>query len=164
MLKTAQMVPEIGLAKENRHALVSLLNTVLADEHLIYTKTRHAHWNIDGPQFFALHELLENQYDQLKIEADELAERVRMLGGNAIGTMTEFLEHTRLEENPGSYPQWREMINNLRKDHEKIAAMLRNDIELAIEDHRDEGTGDLFVELLRMHEEMAWMLRATITG
>lgn len=150
----------IGLAKENRLELVQRLNMLLADEHLLYTKTRNYHWNVTGIHFVTLHELFEDQYNLLKEMADEIAERNRMLGGPAIGTMAEFLQVTRLSETPGTIPAVSDMIANLLDDHEHIISSLRDDIEACSEKFDDEGTADLLIGAMRSHEKMAWMLRA----
>lgn len=154
----------IGLSTENRSAVIARLNTLLADEHLLYTKTRNYHWNVTGIHFVALHELFEKQYDRLQLMADEIAERTRMLGGTAVGTMAEFLERTRLSESPGVVPAAPDMLANLLDDHEHIISTLRDDIEACMEEYDDEGTADLLVGVMRSHEEIAWMLRSMTHG
>ncbi len=154
----------IGLSKENRANLVQRLNKLLADEHLLYTKTRNYHWNVTGIHFPTLHELFEQHYDRIQLMADEIAERSRMLGGTAIGTMAEFLEASRLTETPGTVPAAPDMIANLLDDHEHIISSLRDDIDACMEKYEDEGTADLLVGTMRSHEEMAWMLRSMAQG
>ena len=154
----------IGLSTANRTKVIDKLNTLLSDEHLLYTKTRHYHWNVTGIHFTALHELFEQQYERLKLMGDEIAERTRMLGGTAVGTMAEFLEHTRLSENPGVIPAAPDMIANLLDDHEHIINSLRDDIEACGEEFNDEGTADLLTGVMRSHEEIAWMLRSMTNG
>jgi starvation-inducible DNA-binding protein len=150
----------IGLTEENRANLIQRLNMLLADEHLLYTKTRNYHWNVTGVHFATLHELFEKQYDRIKLMADDVAERARMLGGPANGTLADFLEVTRLSESPGSVPNAPDMITNLLDDHEHIVSTLRDDIKICAEEYRDEGTADLLTGIMRSHEEMAWMLRS----
>jgi starvation-inducible DNA-binding protein len=139
-----------------------LLNVVLADEQLLYTKTRNFHWNVTGMQFRELHLLLEEHYQQMQLLADEVAERARMLGGNAIGSFAEFQEATRLSETPGKIPDISEMITILVEDHEAYITNLRQDITSSMEEYDDQGTGDLLIGVLRAHEKMAWMLRSFI--
>src|SRR5690554_1587988 len=97
---TAGITPHIGIADKNRAGVISLLNALLADEHVLYIKTRSYHWHVTGPHFVGLHQLFEEQYTALAQEIDEMAERIRILGGKALGSMQEFLKHTRLEEDP----------------------------------------------------------------
>src|SRR6185437_1271525 len=153
------MDPNIGLSDEQRTAVVEILNTLLSDEYVLYTKTRNYHWNVLGPQFNDLHKFFEEQYTELNVVADDVAERARALGGWALGTLKEFSQHARVNEYPGQYPQAREMIANLLADHETIVRQLRTDLETA-EKHRDMGTNDFLTGLMEKHEKMAWMLRA----
>lgn len=154
----------IGLASENREQLIPRLNQLLADEHLLYTKTRNYHWNVTGIHFAQLHELFEEQYNSLQLIADEVAERCRMLGGTAVGTLAEFLELTRLSEVPGTVPSAPDMLANLLDDHEQMVTNLRDDIDACMEEYNDEGTADLLIGTMRAHEKMAWMLRAMVNG
>ena len=154
------MHPNIGLSEEQREGVVAILNTLLADEYLLYTKTRNYHWNVVGPQFNDLHKFFEAQYNELNEVVDDVAERSRSLGGNALGTMTEFLKYTRLKEQTGHYPHARDMIANLLADHEALICQLRVDLEACAEQYHDAGTNDFLTGLMEQHEKMAWMLRA----
>ena len=119
------MNTNIGLTDEQRDGVVSILNTLLADVYLMYTKTRNYHWNVVGPQFNDLHKFFEVQYEALNDIVDEVAERARSLGGNATGTLVEFLKQTRLQEAAGEYPEASEMIAHLLADHETTIRNLR---------------------------------------
>jgi starvation-inducible DNA-binding protein len=151
----------IGLKKDASKQMVNTLNTLLADEHVLYTKTRNFHWNVSGIHFRTLHALFEEQYDGIKLMADEIAERTRKLGGFAIGSMRAFSKHTRLEEAPDTQMTAEAMLADLLEDHEQIIRSLRKDIELASE-LGDEGTTDMLTALMRNHESMAWMLRSSL--
>ena len=153
------MKTDIGLSDEQRDNVVKILNALLSDEYVLYTKTRNYHWNVIGPQFNDLHKFFEEQYTELNVVADDVAERARSLGGWALGTLKEFSQHARVNEYPGQYPQAREMITNLLGDHETIVRQLRTDLETA-ERHHDMGTNDFLTGLMEKHEKMAWMLRA----
>ncbi|GBC83512.1 DNA protection during starvation protein 2 [bacterium HR10] len=154
------MKPNIGLSDKQRAGVVEILNTLLADEYVLYTKTRNYHWNVVGPRFNELHRFFQEQYEALDEVVDAVAERVRALGGEALGTLTEFLKRTRLKEHPGRYPEARAMLANLLEDHEAIIRHLRADLETCAEKYRDMGTNDFLTELMQRHEKMAWMLRA----
>ncbi len=158
------MKPNIGLAEKQRAGVVEILNTLLADEFVLYTKTRNYHWNVTGPQFHELHQFFEEQYEALSDIVDEVAERIRALGGEALGTLAEFLKRTRLKEHPGKYPSARAMLENLLNDHETIIRCVREDLETCAEKYRDMGTNDFLTELMQRHEKMAWMLRAFLQG
>lgn len=154
------MKPHIGLSHEQRHGVAGMLTPLLADEYVLYTKTRHYHWNVVGPQFNELHKFFEAQYNALNIIVDDVAERIRTLGAPAIGTLAECLEHTQLNEHPGEYPSAQHMIENLLHDHEHIVRQLRETIDMCEDIHRDAGTVDFLTGLLEQHEKMGWMLRA----
>jgi starvation-inducible DNA-binding protein len=151
------MTPNIGLSDAQREGAVGILNTVLSDEYVLYTKTRNYHWNVFGPQFNDLHKFFESQYKELDEIVDAVAERARALGGWAFGTLTEFLENTRLKENKKDYPDARHMLSNLVADHESLIRKLRADLAI-------EGMDNFLTELMERHEKMAWMLRAYLEG
>lgn len=154
------MKTNIGIADDHRQAVVAILNTLLADEYVLYTKTRNYHWNVVGPQFNDLHKFFEAQYEALDDIVDEVAERARALGGRALGTLTEFTQHGRLKERPGEAPAAREMITDLLADHEAVIRHLRTDLETVGSKHGDAGTNDFLTGLMERHEKTAWMLRA----
>lgn len=153
-----------GLGDGSRKAVVDVLNDVLADEFILYTKTLNYHWNVTGPQFHDLHEFFGNQYEGLADVLDEVAERARVLGGPALGSASEFVKRARLKEDPGEVPAARGMIENLLEDHEAVIRTLRKDLETIAEDLGDMGTSDFLTGLMEQHEKMAWMLPAFLEG
>ena len=154
------MSPNLGMPEGHRSAVVQLLNALLADEYLLFTKTRNYHWNVIGPQFHDLHVFFEKQYEELDEIIDHVAERVRTLGGAALGTLAEFQKHGRLSEEPGVQPAAKDMVTNLLADHEAIVRQLRQDVADCGGKYFDAGTSDFLTGLLEQHEKMAWMLRA----
>jgi starvation-inducible DNA-binding protein len=150
--------PNIGLDSDVRHSVVEMLNHTLANEAVLTVKTRGAHWNVCGAGFYELHILFDSQYKQLNDISDKIAERARMLGGIAIGSLQEFINLTRLEEQSGVVPD----ILRLLADHEASIRFLREDARKCTEEYEDEGTFDLLVSVMRLHEKMAWMLRSYI--
>lgn len=151
---------DIGISKENRENVVKLLQQGLADEHVLYIKMRNFHWNLVGPRFHTLHEFYEKQYTAVAMSIDEIAERIRQLGGIAHGSMKQFLEQSRLDEHPGELMDGDDTIVILTEDNEKIIRTLRQDIKAIEEDYGDVGTADFLTAKLGEHEEMAWMLRS----
>ena len=150
--------PNIGLDSDVRRAVVEILNDTLANESVLAVKTRNAHWNVSGAGFFEQYILFDSQYDQLNSICNEIAERSRMLGGIAIGSLQEYLKFSRLDEQPGDFPT----ILRLIADHEASIRFLREDARKCTEEYQDEGTFDLLVSVMRLHEKMAWILRAYI--
>ena len=149
-----------GLTEEQRVGVTNILQAALADENLLYIRTRNYHWNITGPRFHTLHEFLEDQYKTIEKKADAVAERVRQVGGFAAGTMEEYKKLTHLKEEPGNRPPADEMIADLVNDHETIIRELRQGLDDCEEKFGDAGTADFLTGLMEDHEEMAWMLRA----
>jgi starvation-inducible DNA-binding protein len=154
------MPVNIGIADDDRQRVVAILNILLADEFLLYTKTRNFHWNVTGPQFNDLHKFFEAQYEALDETIDAVAERARSLGGRAFGTLEEFRASARLGEKPGTAPPARDMLATLLADHEALIRTLREDITAVNDRHRDVGTADFLTGLLEQHEKAAWMLRS----
>lgn len=157
------MQVNIGLTEAQREGVCRVLQALLADEFVLYTKARNYHWNVIGPQFHDLHKLFEEQYEALSDMVDEVAERIRTLGGVAPGTLEEFRKAARLREEPGVVPPALQMVRNLASDHEAIVRQLRQDIPVVQDQHNDLGTADFLTGLMEKHEKYAWMLRATAT-
>ncbi len=152
-------MPKIGITEKNLEKATNLLSVVLSDEMTLYVKTRKFHWNVVGPSFMELHKLFEEQYTQLELIIDEVAERIGKLGGKTIGTMNEFSKLTRIKENPNKYPVQKSMLSELLADHETVIAELRKDIDKSDEENHDAGTADLLTGILQQHETIAWVLR-----
>src|SRR5574341_717161 len=155
-----QMKTSIGLSDKQREGVVRILSALLADEYVLYTKTRNYHWNVVGPQFNDLHKFFQSQYEDLDEVIDDVAERIRSIGGWSVATLTEFTKHTRLKEHPGEYHDARKMISNLVADHEAIIRNLRVDLETVADKYHDIGTNDFLTSLMEKHEKMVWMLRS----
>jgi starvation-inducible DNA-binding protein len=152
----------IGLSDEQRAGVAGLLRKVLADEYVLYTKTRKYHWNVQGPNFHDLHKIFEAQYEELDEAIDEVAEKIRSLGHFAPGSLSEFLKDARLKEDSGGPVDVKTMVGNLLADHESLIQSLRVDLETAKESFNDAGTQDFLTGLLQDHEKTAWMLRAML--
>jgi starvation-inducible DNA-binding protein len=162
--KEGAVAINIGLPQQHRQGVVGILSKLLADEYLLYTKTRNYHWNVVGPQFNDLHKFFEAQYEAIDEFIDEVAERARTLGGHAVGTLAEFKQLARLKEQPGRRPAARQMLQDLLVDHEALIQILRRDLETAMDKHGDAGTSDFRTGRMERHEKMAWMLRSFLEG
>lgn len=153
----------IDLPKKTISTVSHALNTLLADEYVLFTKTYNYHWNVTGSHFHDLHKMLEGQYRTLLEVVDDVAERVRSLDAPAYGTLTQFLKETRLKEKSGNLPAALDMLKNLLADHESIIRSIREDMVNTISGHKDIGTENFLSGLIEKHEKMAWMLRATVS-
>jgi starvation-inducible DNA-binding protein len=156
------MKPNIEISESNRKEVASLLNLLLADEYVLYTKTRNAHWNIQGDNFMELHKFFEGQYEALDEIIDDVAERIRSLGHFSLGSLKDFLSVTHLSEQNHDFSSQKQIIRTLLDDHETMIRILRKDIT-ACEKFKDLGTSDFVCGLMEQHEKQAWMLRAYLS-
>src|SRR6202451_4521671 len=111
------MNTSIGISPKNLQAVATELTKLLADEFLLYTKTRNAHWNVEGEDFHSMHLFFEAQYEQLDATIDSVAERTRHLGHYSPATMKEFLELTHLTEESRAKNNSQGFIKELLADH-----------------------------------------------
>lgn len=156
------MKPKIDIKDSNLKAIADVLNTLLADEYVLYTKTRRAHWNVEGPHFMELHKFFESQYDELDVIIDNVAERVRALGHYSLGSLKDFLKVTRLSEDAHKFTDSRQIMQSLLNDHESIICSIRRELIIVNDKYNDAGTSDFITGIMEQHEKMAWMLRAHI--
>src|SRR5690349_24382739 len=111
------MAIDIGISEEDRKSIVEGLSRLLSDTYVLYLKTHNFHWNVTGPMFRTLHEMFEEQYNELWLAVDAIAERIRSLGFIAPGSYSEFTKHTYLHDPPAA-TNATEMIAELLRDHE----------------------------------------------
>ncbi|QES87210.1 Dps family protein [Rhizosphaericola mali] len=153
----------IGISDKNAQIVANKLQILLADEEVLYAKTRNYHWNIEGPNFMEIHKFYESLYTELAETIDEVAERIRKIGHYAQGRMQDFLEQARLLEGDYTNDQKTQM-QNLLEDHETLAREIREDISEIDEKYKDTGTSDFLTGLLKDHERWAWFLRSYLGG
>jgi starvation-inducible DNA-binding protein len=154
------MEPKIGILSENLAKVAHTLNKILADEYVLYTKTRNAHWNIEGPDFHSKHVFFESQFQELDGIIDSVAERIRSLGHYAPATLKSFLELTHFSEVLHNKNDGAGFITELLSDHESLIIHLRENINIFANELKDLGTSDYVTGLMETHEKMAWMLRS----
>jgi starvation-inducible DNA-binding protein len=150
----------IGIAEDSRKEISEGLSRLLADTYTLYLKTHNYHWNVTGPMFQTLHLMFENQYNELALAVDAVAERIRSLGFPAPGSYKQYSQLTSIEEIDGSV-EAHDMIKDLVRGHEAVARTARTVFPTA-EGARDEATVDLLTQRLQIHEKTAWMLRSLL--
>lgn len=160
LTKTAKI--DIGISTDNRQAVANILNRILSDEFVLYTKTRKFHWNVKGIHFHDLHLFFESQYNQLAEIMDAVAERIRKLGHYSLGTLQQFLKETDLLEHVDDGSSAEVMVEALLEDHETIIKEIRQVLDAIEEKHKDAGTADFLTGIMEQHESMAWMLRSML--
>jgi starvation-inducible DNA-binding protein len=154
------MNANLGISEKHTQGVAEILFVLLADEYVLYTKTRNAHWNVEGIDFYAKHTFFEGQFGQLDEFIDEVAERIRSLGHYTPATLKSFLSLTRLTEELNNNNSSAGFIKELLSDHESIIIKLRENINHIAIDLHDAGTSDFITSLMEKHEKMAWFLRS----
>ncbi|TDT45297.1 starvation-inducible DNA-binding protein [Maribacter spongiicola] len=157
------MKTNIGITEENREKVAEHLSKILADEYVIYTKTLRAHWNLEGIDFHTKHVFFEDHYNAIKEFTDGVAERIRKIGHYAPATLKQFLQLTHLSEEIEGDNSSLNYMKVLLQDHDTIIVEIRKIIPTIEDDLNDVGTADFLTGLLQEHEEMAWMLRASVS-
>ena len=151
---------DIGISANDRRRIAEGLSRLLADNFSLYLKTHNFHWNVKGPMFQTLHVMFMEQYNELWMALDAIAERIRALGFPAPGTAAEYAKLSSIAETPG-VPDAKAMVRLLVQGHEAVAKTARK-IFPAVEKAGDEPTADLLTQRLQVHEKTAWMLRSLL--
>ena len=147
--------------KDNvKQASIGVLSACLADGIDLYNATRHAHWNVKGPQFHALHTMFEDFYTQLATDIDELAERLVQLGGTAMGASQAVAGATRLPPYPTEIRAGQDHVAALLDRYGAVAKALREGID-ATDEAGDADTADILTGISKHIDKALWMLEAT---
>ncbi len=149
----------IGIEENDRLSVAEALNATLADTYSLYMKTHAYHWNVTGPQFHTLHIMFEQQYNEMWMALDEIAERVRALGVFAPMSGKQFADLSAIDNAEASPPAASKMITQLLDGHETLIKRARQGLATA-EDAGDAASADLLTVRIQIHEKTAWMLRA----
>ncbi len=150
----------IGIDPTRREELVGQLSKLLADSYTLYLKTHNFHWNVTGPMFQTLHLMFEQQYNELALAVDLVAERIRSLGHPAPASYAAFGRLSSVPDTDG-VPKALEMVTILVADHETVIRTARLVVKAA-EEAGDQATADLGTQRLQIHEKTAWMLRSLL--
>jgi len=133
------------------------LNTLLADAFALYLKTKNFHWHVSGRHFHDYHLMLDDQSDAIFATTDQLAERVRKLGGTTIRSIGQIAKLQTIQDNDESYVPPREMLRELMEDNKHMAAAMRKAHKLA-DEHEDSGTAGLLETFIDETERRTWFL------
>ena len=153
------MKTNIGIVDKNSLSVAQELSKILADEYVLFTKTKNAHWNIEGSDFYDKHKFFETQFRQLDDIIDSVAERIRTIGHYAPATLSSFLNLTGFTEKNSEKNDSKAFIKELLIDHESMVIKLRENIKRFADKYGDIGTSDFITGLMQDHEKMAWLLR-----
>jgi starvation-inducible DNA-binding protein len=152
----------IGIEEDDRKEIAQGLSKLLADTYTLYLKTHNFHWNVTGPMFQTLHLMFEQQYNELALAVDLIAERIRALGLPAPGTYREFSQLSSIKEEEGT-PSAEEMIRLLVEGQEAVVRTARS-VFPVVDRVNDEPTADLLTQRMQVHAKTAWMLRSLLAG
>jgi starvation-inducible DNA-binding protein len=150
----------IGTETIHRQTLADQLSKILADEYVIYTKTRNAHYNVTSSKLYDKHKFFEVQFRQLDELIDKVAERIRIIGHFAPASLKKYLELTQLSEMMHEKKDGIGYIKELLMDHESIIIELRKNIKSFAINFENVGTSDFIDGIIKEHEKMAWFHRA----
>lgn len=160
MTTTQAPAINIGINEQDRAEIAGSLSRLLADTYTLYLKTHNFHWNVTGPMFQTLHLMFEQQYNELALAVDLIAERIRALGVPAPGSYREFGRLSSVDEAEG-VPPATEMIRQLVEGQEAVIRTARNGFKVA-DKANDQPTADLLTQRMQVHEKTAWMLRSLL--
>ena len=150
----------LGLKDNYTNEIIDKLNAYLSNVQVTYMNVRGYHWNITVKQFFALHEKFEEAYDKLNEMADEIAERILMLGGKPLHSFSDYLKITSVKERLNVSTA----DDTVKSFLEDIAILLENerDILSLASENDDEGTVGLMSEYIGEQEKTIWMFNALL--
>jgi starvation-inducible DNA-binding protein len=149
-----------GIKEQDREQIAQGLSHLLADSYTLYLKTHNYHWNVTGPMFRTLHLMFEEQYNELFLAVDQIAERIRSLGTKAPGSYTEFSSLSKVKDDEGEQDATA-MLHSLINAHETVIRTARETLPQA-EAANDQVSLDLLTQRLEIHEKTAWMLRSLL--
>ncbi|GGH74037.1 starvation-inducible DNA-binding protein [Filimonas zeae] len=137
-----------------------MLTALLAEEFSLYSKTRIAHWNVEGFDFYYKHTFFEDQYKQLDELVERVAERLRAIGDYTPATAMEILQQSQCNRAQGCGNDGRSLVKELLYHQEELIEHLRYYLKALEDELYQLGGRDFIADLLDAHEKMAWMLRA----
>jgi starvation-inducible DNA-binding protein len=150
---------KIDIAEKTRRAVISILNQRLADAIDLQTQVKHAHWNVKGPNFIALHELFDKISDLVIAQIDEIAERATALGGTAEGTVAVAAKRSKLKNYPLNITAGKDHVEYLAAQVAFFGKAVRANIG-DTDKLGDADTADLLTGISRDLDKYLWFLEA----
>ena len=157
-----ELTPKSFVDADQRREIADKLADILADEYRLRLNVQGLHWNVEGPLFYSVHKLTEEQYEEIAASIDTIAERIRALGLPAPQTLAEFSKRSAVEDLPEKVVL-KDRIERLVTDYELAARRAAEAVRIA-EQYGDIKSADLLTERIGVYDENAWMLRATIAS
>ena len=141
--------------------LIKNLNCLLSDLNVFYRKLQNYHWNVYGKDFFVVHEKLEELYNEINEQIDEIAEHILMLGGIPLGTMQDYLNNTCIKEAKNEKIQECQIYENIIKDYETLNKKVI-EIKEKSDNIKQYATSSLMDSYISANIKHLWMLNKTI--
>lgn len=141
--------------------ILNNLNTFLSDLNVFYRKLQNYHWNVKGKDFFVIHSKLEEYYNEINKEIDEIAEHILTLGGQPLGTLKDYLNTTKIVEAENKKVDSIFILNEVKKDFSTLLQDVIKIKELA-DDNKEYKTSALTDEIIENYSKKIWMLKQTI--
>jgi starvation-inducible DNA-binding protein len=145
------------LGSEAVNEISAKLNVVLADVFALYLKTKNFHWHVSGPHFRDYHLLLDEQSEQIFAITDDIAERVRKIGGTTLRSIGQIAELQTLKDNNDEFVAPHDMLRELMSDNKALVAEMREAHEVA-DKHEDVATTSLLENFIDQAERRTWFL------
>jgi len=145
------------LSNEAVLAVSAALNTILADSYALYLKTKNFHWHVSGPHFRDYHLLFDEQAEAIFAIADEIAERVRKIGGTTLRSVAQISKLQTIDDNEADFVPPLDMLRELMNDNKKIAQFMRKAHKIC-EEHEDIATASLIEVWIDQTEKRTWFL------
>ncbi|HLH89297.1 MAG TPA: DNA starvation/stationary phase protection protein [Xanthobacteraceae bacterium] len=133
------------------------LNAILADTFALYLKTKNFHWHVSGPHFRDYHLLLDEQGEQIFATTDDIAERVRKIGGTTLRSIGEIAKLQTIDDNNEEFVAPLDMLRELMSDNKSVAKAMREAHEIA-DRHEDVATASLLETFIDDTERRTWFL------
>lgn len=137
------------------------LNNFLSNLEIMSVKLQNYHWNVEGKGFFRTHEKLEEYYDEIRNQIDEIAEHILALGFQPLGTMQDFMKNSNIQEANNQKIKSLEIVKNVLKDFEMLKQQAL-EIKKEAENQNDYATSALMDNYLGNYAKKLWMLNETI--
>ena len=153
----AQLDTPTHLSEAAVKEISTALNGLLADAFAVYLKAKNFHWHVSGPHFRDYHLLLDEQAEQIFASTDELAERVRKVGGVTLRSIGDIAKHQTVEDNDAPFVAPNDMLRELMADNKAMAAAMRKAHEIA-DKHGDAATAGLLETFIDATERRTWFL------
>jgi starvation-inducible DNA-binding protein len=145
------------LAKDAVRDISKALNGILADAFALYLKTKNFHWHVSGPHFRDYHLLLDEQAAQIFAATDDMAERVRKIGGLTLRSIGDISRHQSIRDNDENFVAPVDMLRELLADNKAVAETMRKAHELC-DKHGDAATASMLEVWIDETERRTWFL------